>query len=182
LQDGISTWNSAENVWPTGKPTNGPLPVTTKGLPYHGLSPTMHKDKPTTGLETPVINVMKSINRNYPPGFRRPYTITPSALETAMNSITPPLVVDLRPQKQFAKDHIPSSINIPFEDLGLNLSRLPKSRPIVLVSSHMQKAAQACILLRMLGYNTYLLQQGLALWDSNLVSAISTANYPIVQN
>jgi rhodanese-related sulfurtransferase len=179
LQYGISSWNKTLNVWPTpGSLTN--LPVVAGPSHFHGpsVAPT-GIDIAGSRYTARIAALLKSMSQNYPPGYSRPWTIAPAMLYQALTSVAPPFVLDLRTPREFAAAHIPGSVNIPFADLGQALGQLPRDREIVVVSAHLQRAAQTCVLLRLLGYHAYALKMGLAAWNSHVASVVPTATYPL---
>ena len=180
LKDGVSSWSPLLNVWPApSQVTNLPL---TQGS---GDSP--HLNAPVTGNDvlgfswaSKVKNYWTNLNRTYPAGYSRPWTISPQALLAALSGSNPPQVIDLRSRANFAQGHIADSINIPFADLGANLSLLSSTRQVVLVSRTLQDSAQACAVLRLLGYHAYVLQRGIVTWSSILGTIPAPHHYPVV--
>ncbi len=61
----------------------------------------------------------------------RTQIITPRELRAELAGATPPLVLDVRSEKEHAAGKIDSAINIPVDVLRENLGRIPKDRPIV---------------------------------------------------
>lgn len=57
--------------------------------------------------------------------------ITPAELRAALETATPPMVVDVRSSTEFDEEHIPGSINIPLPELRTRVSELPTDRPVV---------------------------------------------------
>ena len=57
--------------------------------------------------------------------------ITPTELQTALETATPPMVVDVRSPTEFAEEHIPGSVNIPLPELRMRVGELPTDRPVV---------------------------------------------------
>lgn len=57
--------------------------------------------------------------------------ITPAELQAALETATPPMVVDVRSTIEFAEDHIPGSVNIPLPELRMRVGELPTDRPVV---------------------------------------------------
>lgn len=180
LKDGVSSWNPLLNVWPSlATVTN--LPLTTRNSPQSSLNP------PRLGhyvlgfsWASKVASYWHNLNRAYPTGYSRPWTIAPAALFAALSGPTPPQVIDLRPSQQFNAGHIAGSINIPFGQLGANLNLVSPTKEVVLVSQTLQNAAQADALLRLLGYHAYVLQRGIVTWSSTLGTIPTPHQYPIV--
>lgn len=73
-------------------------------------------------------------------------------------------IVDLRVASEFRKESIAGSINIPAVDLGRQVTKLDKKRPVLLVDDNCQLARSASSLLRGLGFQVFILQGGLDAW------------------
>lgn len=73
-------------------------------------------------------------------------------------------VVDLRSGEDFAKGHIEGATNIAFKEVGKNLDKIPKNRPVYLACYSGQTAAQVMTMLRLNGYNASIITRGMAGW------------------
>lgn len=180
LRDGVSSWNPALNVWPspeaidnlplaTGRSSPGALSVPLRGSDVLGYT-WAARLKP----------LWQRLNGVYPAGYSRPWTIDPEALWALLTGPHPPQVIDLRPPEQFRAGHIVHSMNIPFGELGANLSKVSSKRQVVLVSRTLQKAAAANAILRILGYRSYVLRKGLVTWNRQLGTIDPPHHYGIV--
>lgn len=78
-------------------------------------------------------------------------------------------IVDLRVASEFRKESIAGSINIPAVDLGRQVNKLDKKRPVLLVDDNGQLARSASPLLRGLGYQVCILQGGLDAWRAQQI-------------
>ncbi|MFA5576194.1 MAG: rhodanese-like domain-containing protein [Tissierellaceae bacterium] len=74
-------------------------------------------------------------------------------------------IVDLRSGEDFEKGHIEGATNIAFKEVGKNLDKLPKNRPIYLACYSGQTAAQVMTMLRLSGYNASIVTRGMAGWS-----------------
>ncbi|MDH7497497.1 MAG: rhodanese-like domain-containing protein [Syntrophomonadaceae bacterium] len=74
------------------------------------------------------------------------------------------VIVDIRPSASYQLGHIPGSINLPLADLVDGLSRLPLDRPLYIVCRLDAMSAYATALLRLLGYDAWLVQGGVPAW------------------
>jgi rhodanese-related sulfurtransferase len=179
LRWGLSSWSQALDVWPSPGSVN-PYPVAVGGSAAPTGAPLLGDDQLSPGSAAQVAPLFHALDYSYPPGYGRPWTIEASALETALNSPDPPQVIDLRSPKAYAAGHIPGSINIPFADLGADINAISRQRTVVLASATLQRAAQACLVLRLLGIQCFVLQQGLATWNPEFAPPPPvTAHYPI---
>jgi rhodanese-related sulfurtransferase len=71
--------------------------------------------------------------------------ISPITLRQELQSDTPPLVVDVRDEREFETEHLKMAVNIPLEDLRERLEEIPKDHPVVVHCS--------------VGYRSYVAQQ-----------------------
>lgn len=74
-------------------------------------------------------------------------------------------VLDIRSAEDYAKGHIEGSENIGFKEVGKNLDKLPKNRPIYITCYSGQTASQILMMLRLNGYNAYTISRGMAGWN-----------------
>ena len=56
---------------------------------------------------------------------------TPAELGSALETATPPVVVDVRSSAEFVEDHIPGAVNIPLPELRRRVGEVPTNRPVV---------------------------------------------------
>ena len=74
-------------------------------------------------------------------------------------------IVDLRDPKDFKKEALANSINIPADRIQYEFERLKKDKPVLLVDNNGRHSRLASTLLRGLGFKeTYILQGGLDAW------------------
>jgi rhodanese-related sulfurtransferase len=74
---------------------------------------------------------------------------------------TAALLVDVRSEAEYIKDHIPNSRNIPLESLRDRLHELPRAREIWLICGVGQRAYYAYRLLRQSGLQVKVLSGGM---------------------
>ena len=70
-------------------------------------------------------------------------------------------LIDIRFKEEFEAWHIPASINIPLNELPKRLNELNKSKVIVTACPHKDRAIMARTFLKLKGYNTRYLKDGL---------------------
>ena len=70
-------------------------------------------------------------------------------------------LVDIRFKEEYEAWHMPSSINIPINELPKRLNELDKSKLIVTACPHKDRAIMARTYLKLMGYNTRYLVDGL---------------------
>ncbi|WP_137895771.1 metalloregulator ArsR/SmtB family transcription factor [Ramlibacter sp. 2FC] len=76
------------------------------------------------------------------------------------------LVLDVRPQEEFAAAHLPHARSLPVDELRKHLAELPKDVPVVAYcrGPFCLMAKDAVALLRKKGYRAYHLSDGVAEW------------------
>lgn len=75
-------------------------------------------------------------------------------------------ILDIRNASDYAKDHIPGAVNIPFAQLGRNYQQIPKDKLVVLYCYTGQNGGQAVTALSLLGYQAKSLSGGWGGWTS----------------
>ena len=106
--------------------------------------------------------------------------IAPSTVADLHASDAPPRIVDIRNPTAFAREHIPESVNIPFEELPDRVAELTDADRIVTVCPHGQASVQAA---RLIGSYEGLtdcrvesMDGGLTAWDGPLASTTESAD------
>lgn len=74
--------------------------------------------------------------------------VDPQEVETLLDEEQPPRVVDIRSSGQFARGHIPGSLNIPFGELPTRVAEIGDADRIVTVCPHGQASVQAARLIK----------------------------------
>ncbi len=71
-------------------------------------------------------------------------------------------VLDVRPAREFAAGHLPGAVNVPVEDLGRRLRKLPKGREVIAYcrGPYCLLSVDAVALLRPKGYKARRLEDG----------------------
>jgi rhodanese-related sulfurtransferase len=96
--------------------------------------------------------------------------ITREELLKEMQGENPPLVVDVRSQGEYDKDHVPGALHIPFYSVGSGLNDVEYSikDPVVLYCEHGPRAGIAGVLLFLSGYDrVYFLEGQMKGWRKN---------------
>lgn len=62
--------------------------------------------------------------------------LTVSALQQALASAHPPLLLDVREPYEWRQVHIPTALHIPMNDIPQHLAALPPNQPIVVFCAH----------------------------------------------
>jgi rhodanese-related sulfurtransferase len=78
------------------------------------------------------------------------------------------LVLDVRPEEEFAAGHLPGAVSAPLEDLPQRLRRLPKGKEIVVYcrGPYCAYSYLAVDLLRKRGFRAVRLEDGLPEWEA----------------
>jgi rhodanese-related sulfurtransferase len=81
-------------------------------------------------------------------------------------------LLDIRSNDAFEKAHIQDAENIPLVNLLLpeNLKKLPQERKLVVYSNGSEQAAKASVMLRMAGFDAYLLLGGYNHWQRRILN------------
>lgn len=79
-------------------------------------------------------------------------------------------LLDIRNQEDFTKAHIQDAVNIPLTSLLLpeTLKSLPQTRKLVVYSNGSEQAAKASVMLRLAGFDAYLLVGGFNHWQQRI--------------
>jgi rhodanese-related sulfurtransferase len=96
--------------------------------------------------------------------------ITRDDLLKEMQGDKPPLVVDVRSQGEYDRDHVPGAVHIPFYSIGSGLSAigLAKQDPVVLYCEHGPRSGIAGFSLYLSGYEkVYSLEGHMKGWRKN---------------
>jgi len=78
--------------------------------------------------------------------------IDPEELAARMDSEDPPLILDVRNDAEWADEHIPGSVHIPYGDLGGRLDELPRERPIATICRGGKRSGLAASILQREGF------------------------------
>jgi rhodanese-related sulfurtransferase len=81
-------------------------------------------------------------------------------------------LLDIRSQQEFNLGHIEGAQNIPLTSLILpdNLAELPRERKLVVYSNGTEQAAKASVMLRVAGFDAYLLLGGYNHWQQRILN------------
>jgi rhodanese-related sulfurtransferase len=77
--------------------------------------------------------------------------LTPAALKEAIASKTPPFLMDIRDQEEFASFRIAGAVSMPVDEIQARLKEVPTDRTIVLLDHAGHQAPVAGRLLNHLG-------------------------------
>jgi rhodanese-related sulfurtransferase len=77
-----------------------------------------------------------------------------------------PVILDTRAAEDYAAGHIPGAVNVNVKEMftAANLAKLPADKQIISYCYSGQTASQVTAALRMLGYDAYNMQFGMASW------------------
>jgi len=82
------------------------------------------------------------------------------------------VVVDIRSAEDFKQGHIEDAMHLPLAELvsDPSLRALPKGRKIILYSNGSEDAAKAAVMLRLAGFDAYLLLGGYNHWQQHILN------------
>jgi rhodanese-related sulfurtransferase len=96
-------------------------------------------------------------------------------------------VLDVRMAADYANGHVPGAVNVPFPNMtaALLAGQIPQNKIIVVICYVGESAGSTMTVLRLLGYNAYDLEGGMAAWNNatRLAPSYPIAvgeNYPMV--
>lgn len=99
-------------------------------------------------------------------------------------------LIDIRSNEDYSNGHIENSINIPYQEITKvdNLKRIPSDKKVVLIGYTGNDASQVVRILNQIGYDSYVMFQGMRVWTSsaeiNGISPVSSEvvpEYPLIK-
>jgi hydroxyacylglutathione hydrolase len=91
--------------------------------------------------------------------------IDPDELAARVDAPGPPLVLDVRNAAEYAGEHIPGSLHIPYGDLAGRLDELPRDRPIAAICRGGKRSGLAASILQREGFDDVVhVGQGVGTW------------------
>jgi rhodanese-related sulfurtransferase len=91
--------------------------------------------------------------------------IDPDELAARVGAAEPPLVLDVRNAAEYAGEHIPGSLHIPYGDLAGRLDELPRDRPIAAICRGGKRSGLAASILQREGFDDIVhVGQGVGVW------------------
>jgi glyoxylase-like metal-dependent hydrolase (beta-lactamase superfamily II)/rhodanese-related sulfurtransferase len=91
--------------------------------------------------------------------------IDPDELATRVEGPAPPLVLDVRNNAEYAGEHIPGSLHIPYGDLAGRFDELPRERPIAAICRGGKRSGLAASILQREGFTDVVhVGQGVGAW------------------
>ena len=115
--------------------------------------------------------------------FNRLDSLDPVSREALVKRLDDGSVVllDVRPEDEFALGHLPGALNIPFADLERRLAELPKDRQIVAYcrGPYCVLSFEAVAALRTKGYDIKRLEDGYPEWKAACLPISSTGVSPL---
>jgi hydroxyacylglutathione hydrolase len=91
--------------------------------------------------------------------------IDPDELAVRVEGPEPPLVLDVRNATEFAGEHIPGSLHIPYGDLADRFDELPRDRPIAAICRGGKRSGLAASILQRAGFGDVVhVGQGVGAW------------------
>ncbi len=91
--------------------------------------------------------------------------IDPDELARRVDGPEPPLILDVRNATEYAGEHIPDSLHIPYGDLAGRLDELPRERPIATICRGGKRSGLAASILQREGFGGVVhVGQGVGAW------------------
>jgi hydroxyacylglutathione hydrolase len=96
---------------------------------------------------------------------RRIELIDPEELAARLDGAEPPLILDVRNAAEYAGEHIPDSLHIPYGDLAERIDELPRERPIAAICRGGKRSGLAASILQREGFDEVVhVGQGVGIW------------------
>jgi hydroxyacylglutathione hydrolase len=93
--------------------------------------------------------------------------IDPDELARRVEGEEAPLILDVRNDSEYASEHIPGSLHIPYGDLAGRLDELPRDRPIATICRGGKRSGLAASILQRAGFDDVVhVGQGVGVWRS----------------
>ena len=107
--------------------------------------------------------------------------IDPDELARRIDGATPPLVLDVRSASEYAGEHIPDSLHIPYGDLAGRIDELPRDRPVATICRGGKRSGLAASILQREGFDDVIhVGQGVGVWR-NAGHPVEVAGSPLPQ-
>ncbi|HEY0316891.1 MAG TPA: rhodanese-like domain-containing protein [Solirubrobacterales bacterium] len=91
--------------------------------------------------------------------------IDPDELAARVGGAEPPLILDVRNASEYAGEHIPDSLHIPYGDLAERMDELPRDRPIATICRGGKRSGLAASILQRDGFADVVhVGQGVGIW------------------
>jgi rhodanese-related sulfurtransferase/glyoxylase-like metal-dependent hydrolase (beta-lactamase superfamily II) len=90
--------------------------------------------------------------------------IGPDELAKRAEGPEPPLILDVRNATEYAGEHIPGSLHIPYGDLGERFEELPRERQIATICRGGKRSGLAASILQREGFDVVHVGQGVGVW------------------
>jgi hydroxyacylglutathione hydrolase len=105
--------------------------------------------------------------------------IDPDELAARVEGPEPPLVLDVRNATEYAGEHIPGSLHIPYGDLAGRFDELPRDRPIAAICRGGKRSGLAASILQRAGFGDVVhVGQGVGSWRAGGHPVESGASAP----
>ncbi|HEX6665631.1 MAG TPA: MBL fold metallo-hydrolase [Solirubrobacterales bacterium] len=90
--------------------------------------------------------------------------IDPNELANRVEGNEPPLVLDVRNRSEYAGEHIPDSLHIPYGELAGRFDELPRERQIATICRGGKRSGLAASILQREGFDVVHVGQGVGVW------------------
>jgi glyoxylase-like metal-dependent hydrolase (beta-lactamase superfamily II)/rhodanese-related sulfurtransferase len=91
--------------------------------------------------------------------------IDPEELAARVEGAEPPLILDVRNEAEYAGEHIPGSLHIPYGDLARRCGELPRDRPIAAICRGGKRSGLAASILQREGFSEVVhVGKGVGVW------------------
>jgi hydroxyacylglutathione hydrolase len=106
--------------------------------------------------------------------------IDPEELATRVNGAAPPVVLDVRNDSEYAAEHIPGSLHIPYGDITKRVDELPRDRTIAAICRGGKRSGLAASILQREGFSDVIhVGKGVGAWRNGGHPVESGAASPV---
>lgn len=116
-----------------------------------------------------IVAFLNGTSKGFSENITEPHVVDTETLTKMINSREDMVIVDLREPELFSQSRVPSSINIPFEEIPSRYVELPNDKKIVFVCHTGRMGMESGNLLLENGFKqVYNLEGGIAKWTGEL--------------
>jgi rhodanese-related sulfurtransferase len=90
--------------------------------------------------------------------------IDPGELARRVDGDGGPVVLDVRNDSEYASEHIPGSLHIPYGNLADRLDELPRDRPLATICRGGKRSGLAASILQRAGFEVVHVGRGVGVW------------------
>ena len=90
--------------------------------------------------------------------------IDPDQLAARVEGPEPPLILDVRNASEYAGEHIPGSLHIPYGELAARFDEVPRNRKLATICRGGKRSGLAASILQRAGFDVVHVGKGVGVW------------------